>query len=110
MEVAYYTCLNSDCYKYRGIFIEGDPEHADCERARLFPEERAGMPIWMWLAVPAMLAMTAAAAMMFARGRNRRNQQNLPPMGERHTETWSGMNRTAGERKTHTAPPPIVPD
>jgi len=109
MEVAYYTCLNRDCYKYRGIFMEGDAEHANCERAELFPQERTGMPVWMWFAIPAVLAMAAGAAMMTFM-RRRGQQTNLPPMGERRTETWSGTERTEGERKTHPVPPPIARD
>jgi hypothetical protein len=42
--------------------------------------------------------------------RARRDDTNLPPMGERRTETWSGTERMADERKSHAAPPPIVPD
>jgi hypothetical protein len=109
MEVAYFTCLNNECYKYRGIFMEGDPEHANCERAQLFPEERAGAPMWMWFAVPALLAAVAGAmAMMYVR--RRAGGTNLPPMGERRTETWSGGERAGEERKTHAVPPPIARD
>jgi hypothetical protein len=108
MEVAYYTCLNNECYKYRGIFMEGDPEHANCERARLYPQQR-GVPMWTWFAASALAAIAAGAAvMMFMR--RRREQTNLPPMGERRTETWSGIERIADERQSHAVPPPIVPD
>jgi hypothetical protein len=110
VDIAYYTCLNNECYKYRGIFMEGDPEHANCERARLFPEERAGLPAWMWFAVPAAVALVAGAAMMFMRRRSRSTNMHMPPMGERRTETWSGSERITDERKSHAAPPPIVPD
>ena len=66
METTYYTCQNKACPKHRGIFVDGDAEHAECERETLkFGDEReggSGMPKWLpWLAVPAGIAAVAGA-------------------------------------------------
>ncbi len=62
MDIAYYTCLNSTCVRYRGIFIEGDPEHADCDRAQLFLEQTPRSGAWTWFAA-AILAFAGLAAL-----------------------------------------------
>ncbi|MDQ2663841.1 MAG: hypothetical protein M3Y18_07400 [Candidatus Eremiobacteraeota bacterium] len=66
METTYFTCQNKACAKHRGIFVEGDIEHADCAREVLsFGDESegsSGMPKWLpWLAVPAGIAAVAGA-------------------------------------------------
>lgn len=111
MDVVYYTCLNGDCELYRGIFIEGDPQHENCERASLFPEEPAARPAWTW-ALPVALALAVgAAAFVYMRRRARSDaQSHKPPMGEHRTETWSGIDRHPAERKSHSAPPPVGPE
>lgn len=62
MEVVYYTCLNEDCYRYRGVFIEGDTEHANCERTPLSLERDEERPSWMAVAAPVAVAAGLAAA------------------------------------------------
>jgi hypothetical protein len=110
MEIAYYTCLNNECYKYRGIFMEGDPEHANCERARLYLEGESRTPGWAWFALPIALAgAVATAAFVFMRRRAAQGSHR-PPMGERKTEMWSGAERMNDERRGHPVPPPIAHD
>ena len=107
MEIAYYTCLNDECFKYRGIFTEGNAQHANCERARLYLQGEQGLPGWTWLAVPAMVAI-AAGVVALALVRKRRAQEQRPPSSERQTETWSGNEHMRSERRGHDVPPPIA--
>ncbi len=71
MEIAYYTCLNNDCQRHRNIFVEGDPQHADCASERLYLEgqEKPGLPAWVWLGVPAALALGAAVFVLLRKMR-----------------------------------------
>lgn len=108
VEIVYFTCLNDECEKYRNIFAEGDPLHANCARERLYLEgERPGLPVWAWLAAPAALAV---AAVVFAFRRARRRNMKKKPMRfgeERATQTWSGAETHLDEREGHRVPPPI---
>lgn len=107
MEVAYFVCLNNDCVKHRNIFVEGDPQHADCKRSRLYLQGESADRSWLGFALPAVLAMAAAAATTYFLRQQSRRQNHLPPLGERKTETWSGTQRTTEERKGSAVPPPI---
>lgn len=108
-EIVYYTCRNSECEKYRNVFIEGDPEHANCERERLFLEGQTRVPQWVWFTVPAALALVAGAVVLGLRIAKARRFQ--PPMlrEERPTQTWSGHHADAhlDERQGYSVPPPI---
>ena len=66
MEVEYYTCLNESCARYRGVFIEGDPEHLNCERTSLSLEGERQPKGWMAVAAPVAIAAGIAAAATFA--------------------------------------------
>jgi hypothetical protein len=107
VEIVYFTCLNRDCEKYRNIFAEGDPLHENCERERLFLEgEQRGVPMWAWVAVPAVILM-AVAAMALRRRRRNMNEQRPLYGEERMTQTWSGTEAHLDEREGHRVPPPI---
>jgi hypothetical protein len=105
LDVVYYACLNNDCPKHRNVFVEGDPEHRNCARKRLWLEgQRQGMPRWVWFAIPAALAM-ASAAVAIARMRKPRFQ---PPMlRETEMKTWSGAHSHREDREGNAVPPPI---
>ncbi|HZZ65153.1 MAG TPA: hypothetical protein VFE17_06630 [Candidatus Baltobacteraceae bacterium] len=62
MEVTYFTCLNDECYRYRGVFVEGDAEHTNCERAPLSLEREEQRPSWLAMAAPVAVAAGLAAA------------------------------------------------
>lgn len=107
LEVVYYTCLNNECPKHRNIFLEGDPEHAQCARERVWLRgQRRGAPRWVWFAVPAALAGIAVAATAILRMRKPRFQ---PPMlrGETEMKTWSGAHAHRDDREGSAVPPPI---
>jgi hypothetical protein len=108
VEIVYYTCLNNECEKYRNVFAEGDPQHEQCARERLFLEGERGMPVLGWL-VP-VAVMLAAAAGVVALRRMRANRKQKPAIlgEERPTQTWSGTESHLDERQGHAVPPPIV--
>jgi hypothetical protein len=108
VEVVYYTCLNNDCPKHRNIFLEGDPEHANCARERLWLEgQRPAPPRWLWFAIPAGLAVLAAAAVLVSR--KIRDAQFKPPMllGQDDMKTWSGAQAHRDDREGNPVPPPM---
>lgn len=109
MEIVYFTCLNKDCERYRNIFSEGDPQHDDCARERLWLEgQRPSVPMWAWAVMPVALMLAAGGVMLFLR--SKRSQPPKRPMygEERPTRTWSGTERHSDERRGHPVPPPIV--
>jgi hypothetical protein len=70
MQIAYYTCLNNRCPKHRNVFVEGDPQHLDCGRKRVWLEgQRPDPRPWVWIAPAAVLAIVAAAVMLTVRSR-----------------------------------------
>lgn len=108
MEVVYYTCLNKDCYRYRGVFVEGDPQHERCDRAPLELEgtERKASR-WMRLAVPVALAAgVVAVATMVVR---RMSSSDEPPI-ERSTQSWSGDADVDARGTDYSAPAPMASD
>lgn len=109
MAIVYYTCLNNDCPKHRNIFPEGDPEHQNCARERLWLEgQRPSMPAWIWFALPAALLLGAGAVMLMRSKRNGSDTRPTKLHEERPTQTWSGTERHIDERPGHPVPPPIV--
>jgi hypothetical protein len=109
VEIVYFTCLNKDCDKYRNVFAEGDPLHENCEHERLFLEgERRGVPMWAWVAAPAIMLMAAAWVMALRRARRNMKQQRTLYGEERSSQTWSGTESHLDEREGHPVPPPIV--
>jgi len=107
MEVAYFVCLNNDCVNHRGIFVEGDPVHENCRRSRLYLQGESRGLNWLWFALPAAIAIVAAVTVRTFMRPQSEKRNHIPPMGERKTETWSGTQRTAEERRGHAVPPPI---
>lgn len=108
VEIVYYTCMNNDCEKYRNIFAEGDPLHAECERERLWLEgERRPLPMWVWIAAPAALLLAAAGTMALRVARRNMKQRRATFGEERKTQTWSGAHSHLDEREGHRVPPPI---
>ncbi len=103
MEAVYYTCLNNKCPKHRNVFLQDDPEHADCACERLYLEGQSRAPAWLWFALPAALGLAVVAAFLFVT-RTQRPQPLLPP----ENETWSGAERTNTEREGHAVPPPMT--
>lgn len=89
-EIVYFTCLNNDCPKHRNIFIEGDPEHAQCARERLYLEgERRPAPAWLRIAVPSALAAIAVGAVtaaFFLRRNGEPEKPQLPMIREEHSD------------------------
>lgn len=108
MEIVYYTCRNSDCPKHRNVFVEGDPQHAKCDRERLFLENESRGPQWMWFALPAAIALAATAFYLWRRMAETPPQQQ-PRMlhEERPQQTWSGSHTHLDERHGSAVPPPI---
>jgi hypothetical protein len=80
MEVVYYTCLNNDCPKHRNIFTEGDPEHANCARERLYLEGERKPASWLPLIVTAAVSFAAAGAAVLLILRARAAQKPQLPM------------------------------
>jgi hypothetical protein len=108
VEMVYFTCLNKDCEKYRNVFTEGDPLHQNCARERLFQEEeQRGVPMWAWVAIPAVIFMVAAGVMALRRPRGNMNQQRTLYGEERPTQTWSGAESHLDEREGNRVPPPM---
>lgn len=109
MEIVYFTCLNKDCERFRNIFAEGDAQHANCARERLWLEGQSpSMPMWTWLVVPAALLLAAGGMMLYMR--SQRGERDQPPSfkDERQRQTWSGSESHLDERRGHPVPPPIV--
>jgi hypothetical protein len=106
-QTVYYTCLNDECYKYRGIFVEGDLEHANCARTPIEFEGQSRTPSWMRFGIPAALAIIAGV-LVFAGARARR-QPREPFIDERTSQTWSGTERMDAERSDYAPPPPMMP-
>lgn len=82
-EVVYYTCLNNECEKHRSVFIEGDPQHANCARERLHLEgERRATP-WAPIIASAALsfAVVGIAAYLIVRASAQR-KPHLPMIRE----------------------------
>ncbi len=106
VEIVYYTCLNNECPKHRNVFAEGDPQHEGCARERLWLEgQRAGMPRWLWVAIPAAVAVVAGAVTAI---RMMGNSQSKPPMlRESERKTWSGAHSHRDDREGSAVPPPI---
>lgn len=67
MEATYYTCLNQHCPKHRNIFVEGDAVHEHCERSVLRFDEESKRPVWMRLAVPAVVAIATLVTIQMVR-------------------------------------------
>jgi hypothetical protein len=108
VEIVYFTCLNKDCEKYRNVFAEGDPLHDECAREQLFVEdERRGVPMWAWIAVPAVLMLAAAGTYALRMARRNTKQKGAHYGEERKTQTWSGSEAHIDEREGHRVPPPI---
>jgi hypothetical protein len=107
MEIVYYTCRNSECPKHRNVFVEGDPQHENCARERLYLEGQERPAQWLWYAVPAAIMLAAAA--VFAWRRVAEARRFRPPMlrEERPHQTWSGHHAHLDEREGFTVPPPI---
>lgn len=108
VEIVYFTCLNNECEKYRNVFAEGDPQHANCARERLYLEgENRSTPMWVWIAAPVL--MFAAAATIIALRRARRDTEEKRTLygEERPTQTWSGAESHLDEREGFPVPPPI---
>ncbi len=106
MEIVYFTCLNNECEKHRNIFMEGDPQHANCARERLWLEgQRPSMPTWAWFALPVALLPTAAGVAFFVR--SQRATPKRPLHDERKTQHWSHEHRHIDERRGSSVPPPI---
>jgi hypothetical protein len=106
VEVVYYTCLNNECPKHRNVFREGDPQHENCARERLWLEgQRADVPRWLWFAIPVALAMIVAGATLAVR--KMRAADFKPPMLREEKKTWSGAQTHREEREGHPVPPPI---
>jgi hypothetical protein len=100
METTYYICLNKHCEKRHNIFVEGDPQHAECKREVLRFGETAARPApWMWLAIPAGIAVIVAA-LRFAR-RKRVAKPEFDQAG-----SWES-GRTGKEPRGSSIPPPI---
>lgn len=60
---AYYTCLNKKCEHYRGVFRDGDSQHQNCKRERLWLEgQRPTVSVWPWFAAGTAVAVIAVAA------------------------------------------------
>jgi multisubunit Na+/H+ antiporter MnhC subunit len=74
----YYTCLNNDCPKHRNVFMEGDPEHAQCKRERLYlaGERRPVPPAVVVTAVSIAVAALGFAISMVLRSRKPRKPQH----------------------------------
>jgi hypothetical protein len=109
VEIVYFTCLNNECERYRNVFAEGDPQHANCARERLYLQgERRPMPMWAWIAAPALMLLAAATFVALRRARRNMNQQRTLYGEERQTQTWSGTDSHLDEREGHRVPPPIV--
>ncbi|HEV3154188.1 MAG TPA: hypothetical protein VGZ02_10325 [Candidatus Baltobacteraceae bacterium] len=65
-ETVYYTCLNNHCPKHRNVFMEGDGQHADCARERLWLEgQRPGRSRWLLAAVSVAGALAVIAGAMY---------------------------------------------
>jgi hypothetical protein len=108
VEIVYYTCMNDECDKYRNVFAEGDPLHANCARERLWLQgEQRGMPMWAWLAAPIALAAAAGAVFAFRRARKNMKQKRTLYGEERRSQTWSGAHTHLDEREGYPVPPPI---
>jgi hypothetical protein len=106
-QTLYYTCLNDECYKYRGIFLEGDPEHANCARKPIELEGQSRAPSWMRFAIPAALVIIGAVLVLtVARARKRAGESFAD---ERISETWSGTERIDAEQSDYAVPPPMMP-
>lgn len=72
MEETFYVCLNNDCPKHRGVFVEGDPEHANCSRERLYLEgQRPSPPAWLAVAVPLAGLFAMAGIALYLQSRKR---------------------------------------
>ncbi len=84
--IVYYTCLNNRCPKHRGIFVDGDPEHADCERTRLYLEGESPWPRRVSIFVPALLALAAATVAVLVMRRTARKRQTMPPQTPKDAE------------------------
>lgn len=95
METTYYTCLNQHCPKHRNIFLEGDPQHENCRRARLHFQEERRVPVWVWAAVPAAL-LGIALGVQLMRTLTKRRDTQVP-----------GHKTVAAESERHSVPPPI---
>jgi hypothetical protein len=111
VDVVYYTCLNNACPKHRNIFREGDPQHENCARERLYLEgQREPMPRWMWFAIPAAVAGAAVAGLLVMRMIRNARENGKPPMlrGETETKTWSGAHSHRDDRAGNAVPPPIA--
>ncbi len=102
MTTAYYTCLNNKCPKHRNVFLDDDPEHADCERERLHLQGESRVPTWLWFAVPAALALAVAVGLAIARRGN-----DEPQPRTREIELWSTTETISLEPEGHTVPPPM---
>lgn len=112
METVYYTCLNNACEKHRNVFVEGDPDHAGCERRRLYlegQEERRTIP-WGFVAAAAVLALGAAGFVFYRRmAKASASAEPRPTFGEGQArQTWSGEHSQSDERRGHAVPPPIA--
>lgn len=112
MESVYYTCLNNDCEKHRNVFVDGDPDHATCERRRLYlegQEQPARVPMWALVAVPAVIGLGAAAFFLYrSRARSQMRPQKRDLRESQTRQTWSGEHSHPDERRGHAVPPPIV--
>jgi len=72
--VQYYVCLNQHCPHHRGIFLDGNSEHAGCarEKLRLGDERSEGARRTALLRYVLAAAVVAAAAGAFAYARRSR--------------------------------------
>lgn len=88
MEVVYYTCLNNDCPKHRNVFVEGDPEHANCERERLFLEGERKPASWVPIIASAAISLAVVGAAIFLIVRaSAQRKPHLPMIRDEATPT-----------------------
>ena len=59
MNAVYYTCLNQHCPKHRNIFLDGDLEHAECQRTVFQLEDHRKPPGWRRYVLPSLMALGA---------------------------------------------------
>lgn len=109
LEIVYYTCLNNECPKHRGIFTDGDPQHEGCARERLWLEGQrpaARVPRWILIALPVAAALAAGAILVMRFMRvNEPNPSSIQE--EVPMKTWSGAHAHRDDREGNAVPPPI---
>ena len=110
LEIVYYTCVNNECPKHRGVFTEGDPQHERCARERLRLEGQrppARVPRWILFTVPALAAAIAAGALLLIRFMRVDESKPSSIREDLSMKTWSGSHAHREDREGNTVPPPI---